>query len=154
MIRRPPRSTRTDTLFPSTTLFRSEAVSSGDVAMDLLTSHDLVVDTSADFATTALLHVAARSAQTRIVSASIQNDGATYRVDVLPPLEGADLLPRSSIDVDQQPAVMFEAGCGSPISPTPPHVAVEAASATVRHAIGLLIGSPLHPSGEVDRKST
>src|SRR3546814_5078916 len=90
MIRRPPRSTRTDTLFPSTTLFRSEAVSSGDVAMDLLTSHDLVVDTSADFATTALLHVAARSAQTRIVSASIQNDGATYRVDVLPPLRSEE----------------------------------------------------------------
>src|SRR3546814_8185472 len=31
MIRRPPRSTRTDTLFPYTTLFRSE----GDVARDL-----------------------------------------------------------------------------------------------------------------------
>src|SRR3546814_9409489 len=28
MIRRPPRSTRTDTLFPYTTLFRSHAVSS------------------------------------------------------------------------------------------------------------------------------
>src|SRR3546814_20797880 len=30
MIRRPPRSTRTDTLFPYTTLFRSEAVNLGD----------------------------------------------------------------------------------------------------------------------------
>src|SRR3546814_1841336 len=29
MIRRPPRSTRTDTLFPYTTLFRSDAVSAG-----------------------------------------------------------------------------------------------------------------------------
>src|SRR3546814_1573056 len=29
MIRRPPRSTRTDTLFPYTTLFRSEAVAVG-----------------------------------------------------------------------------------------------------------------------------
>src|SRR3546814_18209008 len=29
IIRRPPRSTRTDTLFPYTTLFRSEAKSSG-----------------------------------------------------------------------------------------------------------------------------
>src|SRR3546814_17999544 len=28
MIRRPPRSTRTDTLFPSTTLFRSATISS------------------------------------------------------------------------------------------------------------------------------
>src|SRR3546814_7727732 len=29
MIRRPPRSTRTDTLFPYTTLFRSEALNQG-----------------------------------------------------------------------------------------------------------------------------
>lgn len=124
-----------------------EAVSSGDIAMELLTSHDLVVDTSADFATTALLNVAGRSAQKRIISASIQNDGATYRVDLLPPLGGADALPRSSV-VDQQPPAVFEAGCGSPISPTPPHVAVEAASVTVRHVIGLLLERPVHPSGE------
>src|SRR3546814_8834154 len=32
MIRRPPRSTRTDTLFPYTTLFRSIPVTLGDVA--------------------------------------------------------------------------------------------------------------------------
>src|SRR3546814_5336858 len=31
MIRRPPRYTRTDTLFPYTTLFRSRAVREGDV---------------------------------------------------------------------------------------------------------------------------
>src|SRR3546814_11926223 len=31
MIRRPPRSTRTDTLFPYTTLFRSTCWGSGDV---------------------------------------------------------------------------------------------------------------------------
>src|SRR3546814_2131284 len=30
MIRRPPRSTRTDTLFPYTTLFRSDAIGSDD----------------------------------------------------------------------------------------------------------------------------
>src|SRR3546814_114307 len=32
MIRRPPRSTRTDTLFPYTTLFRSDELLRGDVA--------------------------------------------------------------------------------------------------------------------------
>src|SRR3546814_1314618 len=32
MIRRPPRSTRTDTLFPYTTLFRSPGFARGDVA--------------------------------------------------------------------------------------------------------------------------
>src|SRR3546814_20162901 len=30
MIRRPPRSTRTDTLFPYTTLFRSETIANAD----------------------------------------------------------------------------------------------------------------------------
>src|SRR3546814_15926198 len=33
MIRRPPRSTRTDTLFPYTTLFRSREVTSSDRAV-------------------------------------------------------------------------------------------------------------------------
>src|SRR3546814_3490093 len=35
MIRRPPRSTRTDTLFPYTTLFRSVAVRGGGLIIDL-----------------------------------------------------------------------------------------------------------------------
>src|SRR3546814_3223368 len=35
MIRRPPRSTRTDTLFPYTTLFRSLNSSNGNVAISL-----------------------------------------------------------------------------------------------------------------------
>src|SRR3546814_1864781 len=33
MIRRPPRSTRTDTLFPYTTLFRSSSISDGAAAL-------------------------------------------------------------------------------------------------------------------------
>src|SRR3546814_10834177 len=41
MIRRPPRSTRTDTLFPYTTLFRSELVAAGlDLAADALRTND------------------------------------------------------------------------------------------------------------------
>src|SRR3546814_3579031 len=45
MIRRPPRSTRTDTLFPYTTLFRSHALD-GEVALhelQLLLQRDVVV---------------------------------------------------------------------------------------------------------------
>src|SRR3546814_11085578 len=34
MIRRPPRSTRTDTLFPYTTLFRSKPISTGLASLD------------------------------------------------------------------------------------------------------------------------
>src|SRR3546814_9850615 len=40
MIRRPPRSTRTDTLFPYTTLFRSTIAALGDIASE----GDIIVD--------------------------------------------------------------------------------------------------------------
>src|SRR3546814_1217856 len=39
MIRRPPRSTRTDTLFPYTTLFRSDGASMAPLAADLVTAY-------------------------------------------------------------------------------------------------------------------
>ncbi|GAB4085938.1 hypothetical protein GCM10028784_25680 [Myceligenerans cantabricum] len=128
---------------------RSLALTSGADAMDLLREHDLVVNATADFATTALLHTAAESLGTHLLSTALQNSGTTYRIDVLPPLNEAAVLPSSTIDVESGPVELFEAGCGSPISPTPPHAVIEAAAATVRHAVGLLVKSPLHPSGEV-----
>ncbi|CAM5743054.1 hypothetical protein SALBM311S_02531 [Streptomyces alboniger] len=82
------------------------------------------------------------------LSAALQNDGRTYRIDVLPPLDAAAPLPPSTTTADTQAPPLFEAGCGSPISPTPPHAVIEAAAATVRHAIGLLVDRPLHPAGE------
>src|SRR3546814_9258607 len=39
MIRRPPRSTRTDTLFPYTTLFRSDGASMAPLAADLVAAY-------------------------------------------------------------------------------------------------------------------
>src|SRR3546814_20253960 len=39
MIRRPPRSTRTDTLFPYTTLFRSEAIEMHESTVSRVTSN-------------------------------------------------------------------------------------------------------------------
>src|SRR3546814_11152 len=39
MIRRPPRSTRTDTLFPYTTLFRSKKLAPGDAISRLQSGH-------------------------------------------------------------------------------------------------------------------
>src|SRR3546814_16007537 len=41
MIRRPPRSTRTDTLFPYTTLFRSQDLASLDDLLDLVHPREL-----------------------------------------------------------------------------------------------------------------
>src|SRR3546814_2847219 len=46
MIRRPPRSTRTDTLFPYTTLFRSRAI--GDDGLLVLNGDDVVLRRQAE----------------------------------------------------------------------------------------------------------
>lgn len=124
---------------------------SGKEAVDLLRDHDLVVNATADFATTALLHVTAESLGRQVLSAALQDEGATYRIDVLPPLDGAATLPPSTIDVERNVPEVFEAGCGSPVSSTPPHAVIEAAAATVRHAVGLLMNRPLHPAGETRR---
>lgn len=126
----------------------NHALVSGVEAAELLSDHDLVVNATADFATTALLHVTAKALSKRIVSAAIQNDGTSYRIDVLPPLDGASPLPPSSVVGYQPEPELFEAGCGSPISPTPPYAVMEAAAATVRHTVGLLVERPLHPAGE------
>src|SRR3546814_16777462 len=42
MIRRPPRSTRTDTLFPYTTLFRSRMQADVAQTLDLMQQHGLI----------------------------------------------------------------------------------------------------------------
>src|SRR3546814_13498597 len=49
MIRRPPRSTRTDTLFPYTTLFRSPAERRAAVQHDFVASEDGIVTATVAF---------------------------------------------------------------------------------------------------------
>lgn len=126
-----------------------EAVTAGDAAFELLRDHDLVVNATADFAITALFQKAAEALGKSFLSAALQNDGSTFRIDVLPPLEGGTSLPDSARSADKPAVPFFEAGCGSPISPTPPHAVIEAAAATVRHAVGLLLKVPVTASGEV-----
>ena len=129
---------------------RTEPLRSTAEAALLISNHDLVVNATADFTTTALLHVVAESLGTRILSASLHGDGTAYRVDILPPASGSSPVPPlvKSLDMGVQAPELFEAGCGSPISPTPPHAVIEAAAAAVRHSIGLLTGRILHPAGE------
>lgn len=127
---------------------RGDLALTDQTAYELLASHDLVINATAEYAVTALLHAAARADDRHFVSVAIQNHGDTLRIDILPPLRG-EPLPRSD-HPDSRPTVEnFEASCGSPISPTPPFAVAEAAAITVRHAVGLLVDRPLHPSGEV-----
>jgi hypothetical protein len=116
-------------------------------ARDLLTRHDLVIDATADGAVTTLLGHAAEDAATVVLSVCTQNDGDSVRVDLLPPLAGAIPLPETTQRDSRQPE-MYEGGCGSPVSPTPPYAAAEAAALAVRHACALLLEAPLNSAGE------
>ncbi|MFI7524012.1 HesA/MoeB/ThiF family protein [Nocardia salmonicida] len=115
----------------------------------VLDSHNLVVNATADFTTTAMLHAVARALHTPIVSAALQNSGTTCRVDVLPPLHDSEPLPPSSRASEDFVADLFEPGCASPVSPASPQAVVETAAVAARHAVGLLTGTPVHPAGEV-----
>src|SRR3546814_2846789 len=64
MIRRPPRSTRTDTLFPYTTLFRSKTV---ETALD----HLLATDVNA-------YEILVEQAETLSESTSLTHEGVEY----------------------------------------------------------------------------
>lgn len=116
----------------------------------LLRDCDLVINATADFSVTALLQAAAIDAGRHALSICIQNAGLTLRLDVLPPISGVAL--RNSARPGDPPDY-FEAGCGSPISPTPPQAVIEAAAVAARHAVGYLIGTPLDPAGEVREMS-
>jgi ThiF family len=117
-------------------------------ARDLLSRNDLVIDASADGAVTSLLRHAAEDAAAVVLTICTQNGGDTVRVDLLPPLAEASTLPATTQREPQQPE-MYEGGCGSPVSPTPPYAATEAAALAVRHACQHLLGTPLVSDGEV-----
>lgn len=116
-------------------------------AAALLADYDLVVDATADGSVTHLLEDAAAHTVSRFVTTCLQNDGRSMRIDVVPPFEGASPLPATTVRPTTAPET-FEAGCGEPISPTPPHAVAEAAAMAVRHIIGILTGTPLTPAGE------
>lgn len=123
-------------------VFRSPAE-----AIRVLRDHDLVVDATADGSVLAMLQDASALTGSRFVTACLQNDGRSMRIDVVPPLDGAAAIPPTVIRPSSAPEV-FEAGCGEPVSPTPPHAVAEAAAMTVRHLVGLLDRTPEAPAGE------
>jgi hypothetical protein len=121
-------------------------IDSPDEVMTLLSDHDLVVDASADFSVTAMIHHAAARIGSHAISAALQNSGRTARIDVLPPLNGKPL--PSTTQPNNKDEAYFEAGCGSPISPSTPQAVIETAAIGARHAIGLLTNTPITRAGE------
>ncbi|NUR97550.1 MAG: hypothetical protein HOV67_20125 [Kribbellaceae bacterium] len=96
------------------------------VAIDLLQTHDIVVDATADERAAALLRWAAEQTHRSLVSVAVMRDGGVARVDRFP-LRGDEQhlppVPRR----DNVPALYRERGCGDIVSPTPPSAVVAAA---------------------------
>ncbi|WP_404385900.1 ThiF family adenylyltransferase [Knoellia locipacati] len=125
----------------------STAMLTLEQALHALRSCHLLIDATANSVATSVLAHAARITGTSILAACLQNDGQTQRVDVIPPMSGSPIPPtlqRASV----APA-LYEGGCGSPVSPTPPHAVIEAAAMTVAHAVGFLTRSHVSTNGEL-----
>lgn len=117
-------------------------------AAALLQGEALVVDAAADDAVTCMLEDAAAHLGARFITACVQNEGRTLRVDLVPPLDGREPQPPTTTQPGRAPEV-FESGCASPVSVTPPHAIAEAAAIATRHIIGRLTGAPANPAGEI-----
>jgi molybdopterin/thiamine biosynthesis adenylyltransferase len=116
---------------------RQAAVSTIDDACAVLASHDLVVDASADSNASALLAAAAAAGAGRVLAVAVLADGHAARIDHWPPPASGAL---ATTELPPRHAGIYEAGCSSPVSATPPHAVWEAASMAVRHAVQTLLG--------------
>lgn len=115
-------------------------------AVELLRDQDLVVDCTGDRLTWQLLIAAADIAATSFLHVTVIGHGQVGRVDVCPPLDGAD--PLQEDPVQPFAGSEWEGGCGDPVSPTPPAAVVETAAMGARFAIRMLAGEPVSPAGE------
>lgn len=117
-------------------------------AITLIEEFDLVVDATADGGVTLMLEDAAVATGKRIVTACLQNEGTTHRVDIVPPFGAAAPLPQTASRPPVGP-LTFESGCGDPVSVSPPYAVSEAAAMATRHIIGLLTDNPVSANGEM-----
>ncbi|MEO3922750.1 ThiF family adenylyltransferase [Micromonosporaceae bacterium B7E4] len=115
-------------------------------ALTLLAGHDVVVDATADSTATAMLTAAARAGAGYLLSVCVLADGYAIRVDRTPVRDGEQPLPLPQLPPPH--SGVYEAGCGSPISQTPPAAVWEAAALAVRHTIGLLLNPGVVAPGE------
>jgi hypothetical protein len=126
--------------------WRNGVLDSVDDALDLLVSYDVVVDATADSTATAVLTATANAGAGQLLSACVLADGYAARVDRTPVREGEQPLPPPVLPPPS--GAVYETGCGSPVSTTPPAAVWEAAAIATRHAIGLLLDPAAVEPGE------
>lgn len=115
-------------------------------ALELLGVHDVVVDATADSTATAMLTAAAGTGVGQLLSVCVLADGYAVRVDRTPTRQGEEPLPPPELPPPGD--AVYETGCGSPVSATPPAAVWEAAAVATRHTVALLLDPATVPSGE------
>lgn len=113
----------------------------------LLERFDLVIDATADSAVTPMINTAARTFGQTVLNVCVQDEGRVVRVDVVPPPPGTTAIPGTVVTPEDDAQLVFEAGCGDPVSLTPPFAVAEAAQLCARFAVALLLQQPLTTSG-------
>jgi len=110
-----------------------------DLAFRLLTMCDIVIDAAADGGATSLLEHLANVTGKIFIKAALHRDGGILRIDRLGPGTASER-PGPIPDLGDG-AALREAGCGDPISPTPPSAVIAAASAACRMTVDTLQAS-------------
>ncbi|MFV8296017.1 ThiF family adenylyltransferase [Mycolicibacterium fortuitum] len=120
-------------------------ISRPEQTLELVKSHDLVIDATADARATALLRWAGESTGRTVISVCVQRDGGIARVDRFPLRENeSHLLPVPHRATEG--SFGCEQGCGSPVSVTPPMSVVKAAAVACQVALDELGGAPVLPA--------
>src|SRR3546814_13562955 len=126
MIRRPPRSTRTDTLFPYTTLFRSL-----QVANDVQPKNGIMFPTALVIDDEAPHPAAARLVIDFMFGNDSADGGPAFKTFHAP----CDYAPRSTISHDHDAVQLGELKAWKPATdPTPAHRARDAGQTHTRHS--------------------
>jgi hypothetical protein len=112
---------------------RQEMLTTVAEATALLAEHDLVVDATADQATTRLLLDGAAELDRHVVTVSLLREGQVARVDRAP--LRADEAHRPATPPVPASTRLIEGGCGDPLSPAP----MWAATAAATHAVGMCV---------------
>lgn len=115
-------------------------------AVALLHDRDLVVDCTGDRRMWHLMCEAADIVGVPFLHVAVIGHGQYGRVDICPPLHGAE--PLDENPVKDVALTEWEGGCGDPVSPTPPSAVLETAAMGARFAIRMLAGENVPPAGE------
>ena len=116
-----------------------------DEAVQLLELHDIAVDATGSDPVASLLAMAAELLDKPVVSAATTQDGRVVRVDRFPLAPGETHVPDPLLPRSPHPP-LYDSGCGSPVSPTPPWAVSLAAAHAARTVIGLLTEMTSPPS--------